>query len=140
MRLVLLSLWHRLGQKFYAFNSPLKRSKRIQSHPQMGDYNSIRQNPRSSGDGIKANRLNSDICDAAVEAKVGCAVEIDERSICARYGRNTAGDTRYLLNGDWQRRVGFVGHDGSPWIWDEEKHDWVNIRGPEAPEDGMIRE
>jgi hypothetical protein len=59
----------------------------------------------SFGDRSHLGCLKGDLPNSVQKFRVGGALEIDE----------------------WRRHIGFVGHDGIPWLYDDDDEDWLPV-------------
>ena len=64
------------------------------------------------------HRLKGDVGDARVEPVIRSCVEIYDRRKCATHW----GELREIRSG-----LGFIGHDGNPWVWEASKECWLPI-------------
>src|ERR1700730_8002568 len=117
-RSVLFAVCGWLRQKFDSLNRALKLPQPFCAHPQVGDSHAVGNNVGCPRNGGEAERFERNVSDPDIESEVGHSVEVDERSICARYGSYAASEAGYVLgdnrrNGDWLFRHGTVPFVGS---------------------------
>jgi hypothetical protein len=73
---------------------------------------------------VSAEWLESAILSVANASALAArrALEINEGSLSAGNRRNLTGDAGNVLD---NRFLGFVGHDGLPWLWEESRSCWL---------------
>lgn len=119
-------LWR--GHQENAVKGSPQRSNCVDPHPEVGNNDSI-ANGSSWPTRVQPSGFERYACDAANKSISGGQFEIDEWCASACDRRNLAGDTWNDL--DLRRFVGFIGHDGSPHVWNSELETWTPL--PEQP-------
>jgi hypothetical protein len=84
-----------------------------------GNYNSVEKDTFALGiTGNLTGYGERNFANAVEEAKEGRVLEINKRGISACNCGNLARDARNIFD---DRFLGFVGHDGVPWLWESSK-------------------
>jgi hypothetical protein len=124
MPLVLRTFWHWLPKKFYSLNRLLERKQRGDAHSQMSGYDAIKDR-RPFGTNQMASRLQRDVNDSVTDAEAARHVEVNKGSVGTSYRGNGAGQTWDDFSMDWRLFVGFIGHDGTPHLWNKKENAWT---------------
>src|SRR5271165_1282029 len=69
--------------------------------------------------------FHRDLSDAVQQSVERNVLEINEGSIRAAYRGNAASNARNRFNDGGL--VGFIGHDGVPWVWEASKGCWLPV-------------
>jgi hypothetical protein len=103
-----------LREKLDALNRQLKLPQSLNAHPKMGNRYAVGDDVVGSGHAREADGLKGDVGDTAVEPEIGGPIEIDERCLSARYGRNAASNAGYVLDNNRSNESWLIGHDTIP--------------------------
>jgi hypothetical protein len=123
MRLVLRSLWDGLRKKFNGGNGVFERPQRNHIHSQMGNDHVVLSH--LSLNGQETHGRESHVGNSVVVPVGRHGIAEDNWGNRVGQGRHAAGNAGNLLDGDWRRFVGFIGHDGFPYLWDEKREAWT---------------
>ena len=94
----------------------------------MRDDDTVDGDPAIRAGSHELRCFKRDLSNAAVgQPKEAGAVKVDEGRVGAGDSGNLAPSGGNTLGDDWRSRVGFVGHDNLPWLWEPSKQDWVPV-------------
>jgi len=88
--------------------------------------NVVYDDPVARRSRVKSKRCKGDVKDAVVGAEKWRSIEEKERSMSGRDSGVSAFNARNNLY--WVRNAGFIGHDGSPWVYGTKEKSWVSTR------------
>jgi hypothetical protein len=117
--------WRRFRHEKDSIKGGSKGSYSRQISDQMGDNNVVNEN-RAAGRlrDMSATR-QGDLADSVDMPIEGRVLKINEGSMCASDPGNFAS---YAWDSfDHRRNVGFLGHDGVPWLWEADKQCWLPV-------------
>ncbi len=125
MGLIRRTFWHWFGHKDDAIQCGAEAFDSQQVSSKMTNDNAIDNRFSIFGSPEQSGGLQSDLAYSIEMTIKRSCVEIDKRSIPARYSGNAALNARNAFND--LGSIGFVGHDGLPWLWETSKECWLPV-------------